>query len=1085
MVSEVIIIRKFKSTIFTSLILFILLISLFFTCFSLSSINNSSILFSSKRSLSSDSYNSLNNDIETTNHNHLITESDFSNSKSYKEIDQVQINGDNFSIIDDLSIYHDFSLNLTLDNNHKSSFTIDDISEYNTDQLNYNILNISSLQDYYPLELEQNKQYYLSNTENIALAQGFEVLWDNAVFFGANLSLNVDRIGTLGSYELELFVVKANDTGYPDLNNIVSYELTSPYNETNYALLDNQLSFYDFEDTVLVRGKYCVIANLSSVDDNPSKIIWNGKVGHSDGTTYFRDSSGNWDKKASLDLSLVLELLPSDEEGKKLHFSNPLTIDLIDNDIPIVSLSSIINNTGVHIIQANTSVEIFFSNLYSFSQTFIGFSSINSHNSSCGEFENHWNIKWNINNSISSTYDNLNRTHFLNTPNDWNNVSFSFHQNDTDVLQGVKIKDGYLCYLNSSIYGGNFSLITSSPNYISQLDFYDDKGEDKNFALGKWFTNGTHAIGEKGSSVFIEVEIIEMLISGSLNFTLFNSTGQIIPLKNSLPSNIVYSDETSYTTIGEINVTTSLFTASITLDPSVYGSDQPGYWTIYIYWTNGTEIGFLTKKVAINTSTLFNIEWEVLPGFDDWTNDTSTKVIRYTGDDLKVVASYYKVSEPFFNDNGHVIENASIRYVTSWRTCGSLCNISSHYHEEIKVNSSFSNQSIEILFTGSFLQEHIIEIDLVVFYKYKIEVSHIDIETDPANDVICSFQMINITDPNNISMFPDTINLQINENPVSDEFYSLNVSAHNIELTIMMSKYGITSDSQNISVVVLKNHFRANYLNETYTILYTNTFISSINNGFSPYYILIIATTVVGIIISIVLFMILRTRKNSKLLKHQQYIDKINETYNSSLSIKRILIVHRETSLPLFELDFESDIKIDSVLITGFISAVSTMGGELLSGVSNIIKKIEYQNLVLTSSYTDMYSTTVFSEEELIDELELIVSEIAMWFELMFGKIAVNWDGSTKIFKHNKKSIEEHMINQLHLWVHYPCTITDYKKKIKKLDNISKEIISFVKEKEKVSIDSIIEYFEYLPSKEVLGSIFSLVERNYLTYIKE
>ncbi len=355
MVFEVIIIRRLRSIMFTSLILFILITSLFFTCFSLSYINNSSILVSSKSSLSSDSYNSLNSNIETINHNHLITEPDL--SKSYKEIDQVQLNGDNFSIIDDLSMYHDFSLNLTFDNTHSSSFTIDEISGYNTDQLNYNILNVSSLQDYYPLELGQSKQYYLSN---IALAQGFEVLWDNAVFFGANLSLSVNRIGTLGSYELELFVVKANDTDYPDLNNIISYEVTSTCNENNYDLLDNQLSFYDFEDTVLVRGKYYLIANLSSVDDNPSKIIWNGMVGYSDGATYFRDSSGNWNIAGNLDLSLVLELLPSDEEGKKLYYPNPLAIDLEVNDITIDSFSSIINNTGIHIIQANTSVEIFF-----------------------------------------------------------------------------------------------------------------------------------------------------------------------------------------------------------------------------------------------------------------------------------------------------------------------------------------------------------------------------------------------------------------------------------------------------------------------------------------------------------------------------------------------------------------------------------------------------------------------------------------------------------------------------------------------------------------------------------------------------
>ena len=128
MVFKVIIVRRLKFIMVTSVVVFILITSLFFTCLSLTYINNHSILFSSKSSLPTDSYNSLNNYIETNSHNHLITESDFSNSKSYKEIDQFQIYGDDFSIIDNLSINHDFSLNLTDDNSHNSSFTIDDIS---------------------------------------------------------------------------------------------------------------------------------------------------------------------------------------------------------------------------------------------------------------------------------------------------------------------------------------------------------------------------------------------------------------------------------------------------------------------------------------------------------------------------------------------------------------------------------------------------------------------------------------------------------------------------------------------------------------------------------------------------------------------------------------------------------------------------------------------------------------------------------------------------------------------------------------------------------------------------------------------
>ena len=46
----------------------------------------------------------------------------------------------------------------------------------------------------------------------------------------------------------------------------------------------------------------------------------------------------------------------------------------------------------------------------------------------------------------------------------------------------------------------------------------------------------------------------------------------------------------------------AFYEVNTTFDPSVYGTDVEGYWTVAYYWNNGTEVGFFSKRIiVINT----------------------------------------------------------------------------------------------------------------------------------------------------------------------------------------------------------------------------------------------------------------------------------------------------------------------------------------------------------------------------------------------------------------------------------------------------------------------------------------------------
>ncbi|MCG3260250.1 MAG: hypothetical protein H7644_10915, partial [Candidatus Heimdallarchaeota archaeon] len=125
--------------------------------------------------------NKLQNSIFTTNN---IEEYIKLPHLSYIPIDDHIGTGNDFTINDDLSLYHSFELNLTkptYSSLSSSQFSIDDIAGY-SNQLEYGIEKIESIPEYFIVEDVKSGVDDLAHDQYLAIAQGFTISWDYAEF---------------------------------------------------------------------------------------------------------------------------------------------------------------------------------------------------------------------------------------------------------------------------------------------------------------------------------------------------------------------------------------------------------------------------------------------------------------------------------------------------------------------------------------------------------------------------------------------------------------------------------------------------------------------------------------------------------------------------------------------------------------------------------------------------------------------------------------------------------------------------------------------------------------------------------------
>ena len=205
---------------------------------------------------------------------------------------------------------------------------------------------------------------------------------------------------------------------------------------------------------------------------------------------------------------------------------------------------------------------------------------------------------------------------------------------------------------------------------------------------------------------------------------------------------------------------------------------------------------------------------------------------------------------------------------------------------------------------------------------------------------------------------------------------------------------------------------------------------------------------------------------------------KTRSIFQSTMMIKKVLVVHHETSLPVFEKDVDMASGIDPSIVSGVLQAISTIGMEMI-GAATGIKRIEYYGFVITSAYSGNYTVYVFSETELEKEFEEGVSNIARWFDLIFGYDSAQWDGSMDIFNEYKASIEEKISEELYLWLMYPMSVSENAiEESESLAIIEQEIISFISKEGKTSMVLILDKLDNFEDEDIIEAIFRLTDSN-------
>ncbi len=753
------------------------------------------------------------------------------NGYDYTPITSIVLDGDNFPTRENMYAEHSIARSIRYVNptTRSASLDIPTPTGYSDVSLEYNITNIVTIEEYYRIEEVGTAPYELNKDQDIALAQEFEVFWDYAVFTGANMTFDNNRIGDFGTYQLDLFIV--NSTGsapnVTDVSNVLSYCLSSPFNESNYSILDDTMKFYDFEDIILDKGKYFVVANLTVIDSgNDSEFIWGGKTGTKDAETYFRDNGGTWSAGVNVDLSLITKLLPSNEFGSPLIISDPSTVELEDNGSPISSLTGSIVS-GSHTLTSNTSVQVSYDNTYFFQRLYVSTSEIIATNSSYLEYTNQWNVSFNIIEEVNTIYTNLNRTLLILTPDDWDSIGFSLYLNNSFLLYSERVSNGYEFYLNDSVFGGNFVLSTYSPNYIQNPIFSDDEGETETYVLGTWSPDpsGDNTTGVVGSNIFTEADVNEALISGgAFNFTLFNSAGNIIQQKNYtelLGMNLIYNDTSNYSGFGYFDG--SVFKQNTTIDPSVYGTDVEGYWTAFIFWQNGTEVGLFSKRIVVEKPTLAEFEWEETLDQSNWTNDTLIELTRINGHGIVAKIRYYNISDPFFTGIGTEIPEATVFYDASWGDSGLFNFVASEYNKDIITDALIGTYEINLTASGPFLELHTIQFSVNIIHQFDIDSVKNNYYVNFTNHLHVQFSLRDISYSNDL-INPDTINLVLDGNPLSSSDYlnrttndmvdilldtdwlELETGDHTLVISVTKSgfvdDYGVTSTSTSTTVTV-------------------------------------------------------------------------------------------------------------------------------------------------------------------------------------------------------------------------------------------------------------------------------------------
>ncbi len=1097
--------------------------------------------------------------------------------------------GDDFFVSDDLQVKHGINLSLNSDNSYTDSYTISEITDYTVDSSQYNISSLSAT-SYFDYQQTIHNKDEIPSSSVIRIAQSFDVTWPAAIFSGAKIYLIIKT--AIGGDELDLFLVNSSiSDGKPDMSSVLSSAIDGPFNSSNPITesTTGNVVYYSFSDVTLSTGKYYLVANASSYDANDGDgFNWRGQQGSVYGDSYTHDGTA-WSSIVNKDYVLAPELTPAYENGTVMRFTDPAEIQLRDNGIDITSFNQMISGIGVHDITSNTSVNIQMNNDYSFSRTLVGQSTYSVLNSSFYDYSVSWSINWFTPLVDIMQYSGHTRTQTITIPEGWNNLSHSFFINDSVPISSSIQSSTHTLDLDILLNGNNyfesdFVFYSTSRNHI-----FDSSISAEIFNLGYWTTNTSHAIGHYGSdidsSITVREDIITDILTGELNFTIYSPNGQIVPMKTNLDSNISFVDTTSYSQLISSQSSPGVYSTVTSFDPSVYGSDLEGLWTVSYEWSNGTAVGFFAKTITVVKPTFLELEWEESVGSDIWINNSSSEISRISGENIRVRVNYLNISDPYFVGNGTPITAATVTFTTSWLDSGSIDYNVSSYETTIATNAPEGLSTIQIFASGNYLQNHTTQFSLRILHVFRINSIQTIGEVTYTNPANFRLELVDLSNAS-VQIYPDELTIILDSSNLTSEEYSIVLLGGVIEVVLDTDDLELTIGSHTLEVVATKTDFvdESHQNSATFvfpqfeivlipiaivveqgieemetnsqaeikfslmdankstritgllgadielsvdiedvevwfdsetagiytvivkvlqpTILSLNVYVSiSISNhepidfrlasvqitlptepvSKLPFYLFVIIGILGAGALIVPSILLLRRRRNREKRNQRDIFTKTYQFYEGVLSITKLIVVQNVTSLPIYEMDLGSEIQADPSLISGFLSAVSSVGTEMRGERSGGVRRVQYKEFQVIASQSGFFTLYTFSETELNEEIEKKLTVISDWFAMMFPQIDADWDGSTEPFRMNLQGITEKIMKEIHLWIFYPFRVSPYKsQEIEEMSGIRKRMVNYVLESESITISRLFEDFDDVKIEQGLPIIFELIETNIL-----
>jgi len=318
----------------------------------------------------------------------------------------------------------------------------------------------------------------------------------------------------------------------------------------------------------------------------------------------------------------------------------------------------------------------------------------------------------------------------------------------------------------------------------------------------------------------------------------------------------------------------------------------------------------------------------------------------------------------------------------------------------------------------------------------------------------------------------------VNIEEVGDDFIALTDNIL-IPWRVLGIKYSAEYIAQNDAIVLAKSSAEMEVVTESANFLAILLFLFQEYTSYMAAGLAFIAVLFISLTIY---FAAIRPRRQRKKAKKRRYLDKISKILTSVISMRKVIVVHNETGLPIYEWDLGGEISVDSSLVSGFLQAVSGMGGEISGGEAGAVRKIDYGQFCVSSAGTDCITTYLFSTGDISVDVEQGLASFVDWFEKKFhALVSTTWDGKTDEFLANERSIIDTLSENLFVWTLHPLSVNTVKEKdVLKLESFSQRLYKFIKDYNEVSISVALEFFSKNPMEETLSKIFEMVDSNIL-----